>query len=227
VGVTTHSAVHTNGSGGAGANFTLTRGAVSDKDLMIASFMLNGTGTPSSVPSNWTQGGLKTSGLIGLFGWWWKVAGSSEASSYSWQFSAFQDGAFGLWIGTGADPVAPIKATSTLADAGANTGTPITAGSVSWTGATDVVSVILVGVQPVVTVTSPSGWTTTDGWTDSDGTDSGFHYGNLTTVAAATSLASKTLTVSGTTGADSQQIAVKVAAPTAVAVRAMPKALAR
>jgi hypothetical protein len=210
--IITRSTAHANASHGANTDFTITRGAVVEKDIMIAWFALNGTGSSSVVPNGWTLGTSVTNGGIGFAGWWWKLAGASEASSYAWQWNAFQDGAFGMWIGSGNDPVNPIAGNSTQSDAAANTGTPITAGSASWSGAKDVVSVILIGIQPVVTVTPPSGWNdSTDGWTDSDGTDSGFHYGNLTTVAAATSLPSKTFSVSGTTGADAVQIAIALA----------------
>jgi hypothetical protein len=204
---------HSNAALSSGSNWTVTKPAGTvDGDLMLVSFFLNtasGT-TVTSTPSGWTQGFFNSTSLLtGLIGYWWKRA-AAEPASWSWQFSAFADGAFGFVSTSGIDATTPVLATSTLNDAGTTTAT---CNSPSWAGAANAVSICLLGFQPNPgAITPPAGYNdSTDGWTDNDGTEYGFHYGNLTTQLGVTSLPSRSFTSVTAVGHDTLQVALQVA----------------
>lgn len=88
---------------------------VAEGDIMWAFVGRNGsTSAPSSVPTDWTASATDTNiGLLDFVGIYYKVAGSSEPSSYTWTWSASEKsaGTIDAWRG-GFDTASPIDVVS-------------------------------------------------------------------------------------------------------------------
>jgi hypothetical protein len=226
----------TTGSGtvASGGNLTVTKvTGVQQGDLMIVVAGMNGPagGATWAKPTGWTQE-LNFQGNLMPMPLFYKLAGASEGTSYNFvpTASGSVDGGWGMVALRGVDQATPVLGHSAEFDQGGNS-TSMTANSVSWAGAANAISVIFMTWQTsAATVTWPSGWdSTTNGFSANDGFEWCVVGSNLTTQIAVTSLPSKTNPPTLSVGefGECGQLAVKVASPTAVAVRAVAKALAR
>lgn len=94
------------GTGGTTLTINKPSGTV-EGDLMVAIVDINGNITFSAEPSGWTRKQLDTVSTLGTFAIYYKVAGASEGSSYSWTWTGTQryGGAIATFSGSfAADP---------------------------------------------------------------------------------------------------------------------------
>jgi hypothetical protein len=121
-------------------------------DVLIAALQLNGTGTVTA-PSGFTLiGATSYSGDTTTS--YYKVAGSSEPASYTWQTTGYSNGSIAILDYTGIDTTAPVNAWGGNSGAG-------TALAPAVQTTTTTVSVVLVtwdGGPSSLTVTTPSGY---------------------------------------------------------------------
>jgi Abnormal spindle-like microcephaly-assoc'd, ASPM-SPD-2-Hydin len=168
------------------------------RDLLIAVAGTNGTPSSWTAPTGWTAGANSAHPSGQGLNWWWKVATASDAgASAIFKAKSFARGAGEVLDYRGLSASSPIVAVSTMAtnsNGGAgNVTTPIFK-SVSWSGSTSVVSLLLMSWQPnPATVTWPAGFGLQA--TANDGFDSVAAGANLTPQTT-TSLATQTATLS-------------------------------
>jgi hypothetical protein len=186
---------------------------VQQGNLLIAVAGTNGSSTTWTTPTGWNAGANSgTSNTQGL-NWWWKVASGTESGTYvTLKASAYEDGGAAVLAYSGTSATSPIVAVGTRTksdNSGVGNVKSVPFSSVSWSGATNVVSLLLMSWQPNGTTTYwPANYTLRLGATDS------FDYVrtavNLLSQSVS-SLPSQTVTLS--TGEDvvqSLQVAVRV-----------------
>jgi len=93
-------------------------------DLLVAAVATDGNTTASLAAAGWTVVNVADQGGAVTFGVWWKLAGASESSTYSFTWSGSEQ-AYG-WIMrfTGHDPASPVDANSNDAGSGAAATSP-------------------------------------------------------------------------------------------------------
>ncbi|RVU44431.1 DUF6701 domain-containing protein [Rubrivivax rivuli] len=153
---------------------TLTRpGSVAAGDLMIAWVSQRTSDLPldtqvRSVPAGWTV--VLTRDNTSSFGTtvYYKVAGASEASSYSWRFDRNGRGAGGLMVFRGVDSSTPLEAHSgQLNAASANHATP----SLTTTSANAMLVALFAVPSGEIPIATPSGLSPAPGGQSGGGTD--------------------------------------------------------
>jgi hypothetical protein len=149
-----------NGNFGAGVKLTVP--SVQAGDLLIAAAGTNGSPASWTAPAGWTAGagGGHPDGQ-GL-NWWWKIATSADSgATITLKAASYADGG-GIILDYRGASASPILAVSTLAtnDNGGNGRvTSAQFNSVTWSGPSNVVSMLLMSWQPAnATVTWPTGY---------------------------------------------------------------------
>lgn len=184
-----------NGDFGGGVSIRIP--TVQAGDLLIAVAGSNGNPSSWTTPTNWTAGANGGHPDDQGLNWWWKIATSADSgATISLKASSYADGG-GIILAYRGASSSPIKVVSTLAtndNGGSGFVTSAQFNSVSWSGSTSVVSLLLMSWQPTAaTVTWPTGYTLQATATD------GYGYvaagANLTAQSAA-SLSAQTATVS-------------------------------
>jgi len=93
-------------------------------DLLVAAVATDGNTTASLAAAGWTVINVTDQGGAVTFGVWWKLAGASESSTYTFTWSGSEQ-AYG-WIMrfTGHDPASPVDANSNDAGSGSAASSP-------------------------------------------------------------------------------------------------------
>lgn len=200
------------GGGGTNVAKTLTKPTgVALNDLLLSIWGLNGATPTWTLPAGFVTNyqNVSLGEPLALHD---KIAGASEPASYNFTTSTNCDGGWSLIALRGADTTTPILGHSADWDAGANT-TAFSVNSVSWAGAADAVSLIVVTWQATsATVTWPAGWTQiVDPTVANDGFEFLAAAVNFTTQSGVTSLPAQSLTLSVGQFGTTNQYALKVA----------------
>ncbi len=143
----------TNGAGTTGLTIAKPSGAAAG-DVLVAQIVVNSGSTTITPPSGWKLIRSTASSTAMVMASYYKVAGSSEPSSYKWSFSATQPATGGISDYIGVNTTSPIDASS-----GKVNGSTATASfnQITTTVANDML-LALVGVSGNTTVTPPSGF---------------------------------------------------------------------
>lgn len=132
----------------------------------------NGGATNWTGPAGWTVGGNSASPDGQALRWWWTVVPASPATSYLFSSSSYEDGAVVVIDLRGAATTNTIQGVSVM-NANDNSGignvTSAACASVAWSGATNVVDLLLTSWQPTAAnITWPTGFSqmaaATDGY---------------------------------------------------------------
>lgn len=136
-----------------GAAFTVAAPAgESSGDVLIAALQGNGPGAVTA-PSGWTLiGSASAGGDVTVT--YYKVAGSSEPSSYSWSSSVSMSGSIAILDYTGIDPTAPLNAWA----GNSGSGTAVAPAVATTTSTVSVILVSWVGPVAQLSANSPSGY---------------------------------------------------------------------
>jgi hypothetical protein len=146
------SSAATSGSGGTTLAITKPTGVASGH-VMIATITATGTGALTP-PSGWTVAKDTTQGTAIRQITYYRVAGASEGTSYSWGLGTTRQASGGIVDYSGVNGTAPIDATGTASGASGNA----VAASVTTSVANDQV-IVAAGVNTSTTFTPPTGTT--------------------------------------------------------------------
>lgn len=136
-------------SGGGTLTISKPTGVVSG-DVLVAVIEVNNPSNVPATPAGWT---LLDSGSTGpSSATYYKVAGGSEPSSYSWTVANLAAGVIAAY--TGCDPVNPVNVHGAL---NRTTASPLTATSITTTAPCKIIFVAGIGGTP--TITTPTGFT--------------------------------------------------------------------
>ncbi len=142
-----------NGAGGTGLTIPKPSGTAAG-DILVAQIVVNSGSTTITAPSGWQLIRSTASSVAMVMASYYKVATSSEPSSYHWTFSASQPATGGISDYIGVSTTTPIDGSS-----GKVNGNTATASftQITTTVADDMV-LALVGVSGNTTITPPSGY---------------------------------------------------------------------
>jgi len=147
-------AANNNGGGTSSLTLTVPNGTQSG-DMMVAHVAVRSAGNTITAPSGWTQIVRKdTSSSLSTVAYW-KVAGSSEPSSYTWNFGTSGEASGGIGSYVGVNTTSPIDASNGQYNSATNN---VDNSGVTTTAANDML-VYAVGVVQSTTVNPPSGFT--------------------------------------------------------------------
>lgn len=161
---------------------------VAQGDVMLATVTVTGTGAPSA-PSGWTVV-KSTSGTALRQATYYKVAGASEPSSYSWSWSSSRAASGGIIDYSGVNQTAPVDATASASGASGNA----EAASITTSAANDRVLAIA-SFAASTTVTADA--TTTERYDSSSSSTTGEAADFAQATAGATSAKTATPAASG------------------------------
>ncbi len=143
-----------NGSGSSSLTVNKPTGTASD-DVMIAHVIVRTAGNTITAPSGWTLIKRQDSGSSISTATYWKLAGSSEPSSYTWSFSTSGEASGGIASYIGVNKTSPIDASNAQYNSGTST---VSNSGVTTTVPNDML-VFAVGITVPTTVNVPTGFT--------------------------------------------------------------------
>ena len=201
-------------NGNFGAGVKIKAPTVQAGDLLIAAAGTNGSPASWTTPTGWTAGagGGHPDGQ-GL-NWWWKIATSADSgATITLKAASYADGG-GIVLayrGASASPILAVSAMATNDNGGDGHVTSAQFNGVSWSGASNVVSLLLMSWQPAnATVSWPAGYSTQATATD------GYGYvaaGANLTAQTLSSLGAQTVTLSASQAVlPTLQLAIQVGA---------------
>lgn len=148
-----------NGTGGSSLTINKPAGTTTG-DVMIAHIVANPAGNTITVPTGWTLINRRDSAVDISTATYWKVAGGSEPTTYTWTFGTSGEASGGVASYVNVDNTSPIDASNTQYNSGTST---VSNTGITTTTANDML-VYAVGVVVPTTVNAPSGFT--QEWTD-------------------------------------------------------------
>ncbi len=147
-------AANNNGGGSSSLTLNVPQGTTSG-DVMVAHVAVRTAGNTITAPSGWTQIVRKDTGSALSTVAYWKVAGSSEPSSYTWSFGTSGEASGGIGSYIGVNTTTPIDVSNGQYNSATNN---VDNTGVTTTAANDML-VYAVGVVQSTTVNPPSGFT--------------------------------------------------------------------
>lgn len=171
-----------NGSGGTSLTINKPTGTANG-DVMVAHVVVRTAGNTITPPSGWSLVLRKDSSGSISTATYWKLAGSSEPSSYSWALGTSGEASGGIASYTGVNTISPIDASNAQYNSGTSN---VTNAGVTTFNANDMV-VYAVGITTSTTVNVPSGFT--QEWTGTSST------------STTSEMSDKLFATAGTTGA--------------------------
>jgi len=146
-------------TGGNGSSLTLlVPSGTQNGDVMIAHVVVRTAGNTITAPSGWTQIVRKDTGSALSTVAYWKAAGSSEPSSYTWNFGTSGEASGGIGSYVRVNATSPIDASNGQLNASSNN---VDNAGVTTTASNDML-VYAVGIVQAANIISPSGFT--EGW---------------------------------------------------------------
>jgi hypothetical protein len=153
-------------NGNFGAGVKIKAPAAQAGDLLIAVAGTNGSPASWTTPTGWTAGtGSGHPDGQGL-NWWWKIATSADSgatATITLKAASYADGG-GIVLdyrGASASPILAVSALATNDNGGDGHVTSAQFNGASWSGASSVVSLLLMSWQPAnATVAWPTGYST-------------------------------------------------------------------
>ena len=212
IGMTLVGSSTANGNFGAGVKITVP--TVQAGDLLIAAAGTNGSPASWTTPPGWTAGTNSGHPDGQGLNWWWKIATSADSgATITLKAASYADGGSIVldYRGASASPILAVSALATNDNGGNGHVTSAQLNSVSWSGTSSVVSLLLMSWQPAnATVAWPAGFSTQA--TANDGYGFVMAGANLTTQSLS-SLSAQTATLSASQAVvPTLQIAIVVAA---------------
>jgi len=147
-------AANNNGGGASSLTLNVPNGTQSG-DVMVAHVAVRTAGNTITAPSGWTQIVRKDTGSALSTVAYWKVAGSSEPSSYTWNFGTSGEASGGIGSYIGVNTTTPIDVSNGQYNSATNN---VDNSGVTTTAANDML-VYAVGVVQATTVNPPSSFT--------------------------------------------------------------------